>query len=271
MTLTTLQLSKPYGTVSLRDAGIGVPVVLIHGVGLQSAAWSPQIEALSKTHRVIAVDMPGHGGSSHLPKDAQLPDFVEWLQAVFDALGLETVSLAGHSMGALIAAGFAVTYPNALSRVALLNGVYRRSHQARAAVVARADQIRTTGFDLETPLARWFADAPCDQQARIDVSDWLGSVDLDGYATAYGAFARGDATYADRLGDIQIPFLAITGEGDLNSTPAMSQAMAQAAKGRAIVMEGHRHMVNLTAPDAVNAALNGWLEMDPEEAPNDAD
>lgn len=39
-----------------------MPVVLIHGVGLQSVAWHPQIAALSQTHSVIAVDMPGHGG-----------------------------------------------------------------------------------------------------------------------------------------------------------------------------------------------------------------
>lgn len=264
MTLTTLPPYKSCalagGTLAWREAGTGAPVVLIHGVGMQSAAWGPQIAALSASCRVIALDMPGHGNSSPLPADAQLPDFVEWLRSALDALGLDKVSLAGHSMGALISGGFAVTYPERLERVALLNGTYCRTEEARNAVIARSDMIRAGGFDLETPLARWFGDSAADQAARADVAEWLSGVDLDGYATAYGAFARGDATYADRFGSITCPLLAMTGDGDLNSTPAMSQAMAAAAPlGRAVVIEGHRHMVNLTAPEAVNRVLAGWL------------
>ena len=267
MTLTTLQLSDPYGTLSYREGGCGKPVVLIHGVGMQSAAWGPQIEALSDTHRVIAVDMPGHGGSSRLPEDAQLPDFVEWLRAALTALDLDRVGIAGHSMGALVAAGYAATYPEGMDRVALLNGVYCRSPKARSAVEARADQIRGGSFDLEAPLKRWFGDSPAEQAARRDVEGWLSQVDPVGYATAYGAFARGDRTYADRLGDITCPFLCITGDADLNSTPAMSQEMAATtALGKAILINGHRHLVNLTALDQVNAALRDWLAW---EADND--
>lgn len=265
MTLTTLRLSKPYGTISFREAGLGAPIVMVHGVGMQSAAWLPQIEALSVNHRVIAVDMPGHGGSAALPKGSQLPDYVDWLHAVISALDLREVSLAGHSMGALIAAGYAVTYPSLLSRVALLNAVYLRSESARTAVIARAEQIRSEGIDVETPLARWFADTAADSAARDDVARWLRAVDLDGYATAYGAFARGDAIYADQLHEIRLPFLAVTGDLDLNSTPEMALSMANAVpKGRGIVIKGHRHMVNLTAPDEVNAALEAWMTMEPE-------
>lgn len=271
MTLTTLPPYKscalPHGELAYREAGAGDPVVLIHGVGMQSAAWAPQIAALSHSHRVIALDMPGHGGSAPLPQVAQLSDFIEWLNSALDALELGTVSLAGHSMGALIAGGYAATHPERLARVALLNGVYRRQSAARDAVIARADMIRSGGFDLETPLARWFGDSPMDQAARAQVSGWLSNVNIDGYATAYGAFARGDETYADRFADIPCPLLALTGDGDLNSTPAMAQAMAEAApNGHAMVIEGHRHMVNLTAPDAVNAALISWLAA-PSESP----
>ena len=110
MMSTTRPLSDG-ATLSYREAGQGAPVVLIHGVGLQSAAWGPQVEALAKTNRVIALDMPGHGGSSPLTDGATLPDFVAWLHRALDALGLNQVSLAGHSMGALITLGFAATPP----------------------------------------------------------------------------------------------------------------------------------------------------------------
>ncbi len=261
MTLTTLQLSDSGLTVAYRDNGSGEPMVLIHGVGMQSAAWAPQIAALSGTWRVIALDMPGHGGSDPLPEGSELPDFVAWLHAVVQALDLAPINLAGHSMGALIAAGFAASFPGLTRRVALLNGVYRRDAAPRRAVQARAREIRAGQIDLDTPLARWFGDTPAEIAARAQVATWLSKVDLSGYATAYTAFANGDETYADQLPRIACPLLAMTGDGDPNSTPAMSAAMASLAQqGTAITISGHRHMINLTAACEVNAHLLTWLK-----------
>lgn len=258
MTPKTRQLSDPHGLIAYREAGAGAALVLIHGVGMQSAAWAPQIAALSQSHRVIALDMPGHGGSSPLPSGSSLADYVAWLHAALNGLGLARVSLAGHSMGALIAGGFAVSHPEMVARVALLNGVFRRPPEMRAAVEARAAAIRSGNFDTTTPLNRWFGQG--ETAARDQVAAWLGQVDPAGYATAYSAFARGDATYADGFAAIPCPLLALTGDGDPNSTPAMSQAMASAAPhGRAVIVKGHRHMVNLTAAEAVNAELRDWL------------
>ncbi|NVO55304.1 alpha/beta fold hydrolase [Rhodobacteraceae bacterium B1Z28] len=271
MTSTTLHLSEPFGTVAYRETGLShagkvAPVVLIHGVGMQSAAWGPQLGALEQSHHVIALDMPGHGGSDQIPAGSDLPVFLDWLLAVLDALALDRVNLAGHSMGALIAGGLAVRNPNRVERVALLNGVFCRDDAASKSVIDRAKLIGTGSFDVETPLQRWFGDTPIERAARDQVAAWLSAVSIDGYATAYGAFARGDALYADGFGLISAPLLALTGDGDPNSTPAMSHAMAEAApRGTAVVIENHRHMVNLTAPDTVNAALEAWLETPLEE------
>ncbi|WP_299950387.1 alpha/beta hydrolase [uncultured Ruegeria sp.] len=266
MTSKTLQLSDPFGSVAYQEAGLShagkdAPLVLIHGVGMQSAAWKPQVEMFSKTHHVIALDMPGHGGSDQIRLGSELPVFLDWLLAALDGMRLDRVNLVGHSMGALIAGGFAVRNPERVARVALLNGVFCRDGAASKSVIERAELIGTGAFDLETPLQRWFGDTPMDQAARDDVASWLSAVDINGYATAYGAFARGDALYSDEFGQITCPLLALTGDGDPNSTPAMSQAMANAAsRGKAVIIENHRHMVNLTAPDAVNAALEAWLQ-----------
>ncbi|MCA2012324.1 alpha/beta fold hydrolase [Cereibacter sphaeroides] len=265
MTSTTpppseLPLAGGTGRLGYRQAGSGAPLVLIHGVGLQSAAWEPQIAALSDSHHVYALDMPGHGGSSPLPEGARLEDYVAWLDRAVQALGLTRFSLAGHSMGALIAGGYAATHPAKVARVALVNGVFRRDPAARAAVEGRASLLRAGQVDHDTPLDRWFGASEAEQAARAKVDGWLRGVELSGYATAYGAFAQGDATYADRFPAIRCPLLALTGSGDLNSSPAMSRAMAEAAPhGWAEVIDGHRHMVNLTAPEAVNTALRHWL------------
>jgi pimeloyl-ACP methyl ester carboxylesterase len=259
--LQTLQRSKTPSGAAYLDLGLGdETVVLIHGVGMRIEAWGPQIQRLADEFRVIAVDLPGHGLSAPLGQAPQLENFVKWFETLLDELHLGPVNVAGHSMGALIATGIVATVPDKVKRIALLNGVHRRSAEARAAVEARADEIMTGHFEREAPLARWFSDAEKHTEAYALVHDLLRAVDAEGYAAAYRAFATGDAVYSDSWPLVRCPALFLTGDCDLNSTPAMAHELAAAApRGRAVVIEGHRHMVNLTAPDAVNEALRAWL------------
>lgn len=262
MTSKILRLSDG-GRVRALMTGAGVPVLLIHGVGLRAEAWGAQMQALAATHQVIAVDMPGHGESDPLPNGATLPDFVAWAARGIEALGLGPIAVAGHSMGALIAGGLAATRPDLVARVAMICPVYRRSAEARAAVLSRAADIAAGKGNPEAPLSRWFE--PGEEAHRDLTATWLGAVDPAGYATAYAAFAGGDETYADRLPAIRCPALVMTAEGDANSTPAMTHAIAAAIPGaKALVIPGHRHMLTLTAATEVNAALQDWLK---EETP----
>lgn len=246
--------------LSVRAIGVGAgaPLVLIHGVGMRAEAWGPQIASLSAGCSVIAVDMPGHGESDPLREDARLTDYVAWAARVIEALDCGPVNLAGHSMGALIACGTAIERPDLVRRVALLNGVYRRSAAERAAVLARAAEIASGARNIEGPLTRWFGDDH--PTTRAQVSDWLKSVSQRGYATAYRAFAEGDGVYADRMAAIRCPALMLTGDGDANSSASMAETMAgEAPLGTAVIIRGHRHMVNLTAPEAVTNAMRDWL------------
>jgi pimeloyl-ACP methyl ester carboxylesterase len=264
--LQTLQRSKtPSGTAYLARGEGDETVVLIHGVGMRIEAWGPQIARLASQFRVIAVDLPGHGMSAPLGKPPVLVNFVDWFGGFLGELGLGPVNVAGHSMGALVATGMAATAADKVRRVALLNGVYKRTSAARRAVEARADEIVSGVFDREAPLERWFSPEEKASDAYALVHELLQVVDPAGYATAYRAFATGDSVYSDCWPRVRCPALFLTGDGDLNSTAAMARNMATAApRGEAIVIEGHRHMVNLTAPDAVNEALVGWLNTEVE-------
>ncbi|CAM8669522.1 MhpC Predicted hydrolases or acyltransferases (alpha/beta hydrolase superfamily) [Paracoccaceae bacterium] len=254
MTSKTLRLSDG-STVRVLEAGAGEPLLLIHGVGLRAEAWAPQMRL--EAH-VFAVDMPGHGDSTPLPAGARLPDYVAWAAQVIEALGVGSMNVAGHSMGSLIAGGLAVERPDLVKRVALLNGVHRRTPEARAAVLGRAAEIAAGAGSIEAPLARWFTEDQAEIRARV--AGWLQSVSQTGYAMAYRAFAEGDTVYADRISEIACPTLVLTADGDANSTPAMTYAMAGMVQhGQAVVIQGHRHMVNLTAPRAVSDALRAWL------------
>lgn len=255
-----LPRSRTASGTAYHEAGRGEPLVLIHGVGMRLEAWAPQISAFGRTHRVIAVDMPGHGESSKLPAASPLEAFVDWFGSFLDEMALDSANVAGHSMGALVAGGSAATFGRRIKRVAYLNGVYRRDPDAKAAVLARAAAIPLSGVDKEGPLLRWFGDDRQSAVARDLTRNWLSLVNPQGYATAYAAFAGGDATYADRWPDVHVPALFLTGSDDPNSTPQMAEQMASITpKGWARIVEGHRHMVNLTAPEIVNELLAEWL------------
>jgi len=266
MTSTILRLSDPYGAVHLSDEGEGEPLVLVHGVGMQIAAWGPQLAAFRKTHRVVALDLPGHGRSDPLPADAVLEDYVAWLHAVLTELDLGRVNLAGHSMGALISGGYTMLYPENVRRVAVLNSVHCRPADARRAVEGRAAGIAEGHVDFEAPVKRWFRDTPDDLAIARQVIGWLSEMDIGGYATAYRAFAMGDRTYATGWTNVQCPVLVLTADGDPNSTPAMAQAIAEAAPdAEAVVIAGHRHMVSLTDAEGVNEQLGRWLRRAPKD------
>ncbi|MGZ2383504.1 alpha/beta fold hydrolase [Rhizobium leguminosarum] len=261
-----LPRKKTASGTAYHEAGSGEPLVLIHGVGMRLEAWAPQIAFLSAGHRVIAVDMPGHGESAKLPAGSRLEEFVDWFGRFLDEMAIDTANVAGHSMGALVSGGAAVTLGERISRVAYLNGVYRRDPEAKAAVLARAAAIPVSGVDKEGPLARWFGDDADSVTARELTRKWLNLVDPQGYAVAYSAFAGGDETYADGWKDVAGPALFLTGSDDPNSTPLMATQMAELApQGYARIVEGHRHMVNLTAPDIVNSLLAEWLSFGEDE------
>jgi flavin reductase (DIM6/NTAB) family NADH-FMN oxidoreductase RutF/pimeloyl-ACP methyl ester carboxylesterase len=246
--------------IAFIEKGDGEALLMIHGVGLNAEAWGPQIEALSETYRVIALDMPGHGKSSPPAAGASISDYVAQAVSLLDALGIAKANVAGHSMGGLVALGLALDHPERVLRIAVLNSVYERTPDARRAVEARAAEIalsRSCG-DIEQPLRRWLGDAetPLHQQVRR----WLGSMDPVSYACAYRIFATGDRLYSGRFGTLQIPALFATGSEDQNSTPGMAEAMAAAApRGKAVVLEGQRHMMGLVDVAGTNRILRELL------------
>jgi len=236
------------GGIAWRESGLGAPVLLIHGVGLNADAWGPQIVGLSTRRRVIAIDMPGHGLSDLPPDDAGLADYVTAIAGLIETLGISPVPVVGHSMGALIALGLALDHPEKIAALVALNAVYCRDPVARAAVEARAAQLTGGAVDVAGPVARWYPDDRNGPLARRTI-DWLHAVDPKGYAAAYRVFATSDHAHEGRLGELACRALFMTGVSDPNSTPAMSDRMAREVPyGRSVALPGARHMMHLTHP-----------------------
>jgi pimeloyl-ACP methyl ester carboxylesterase len=261
MTPKTLPRFRTPGGASYSARGTGEPLILVHGVGLRLEAWRPQIEVLSANWHVIAVDLPGHGESDPIDPSATLSNYVDWLAAVIIDLDLGSASVAGHSMGALMALGLAASRPELVHRLAVFNGVYGRSAEALQSVRCRAARIRDGEVNFDEPLNRWFGDTQADRTAKNDTAAMLRQVNMHAYATAYSAFAEGDELLSGRLSSINCPALFLTGRDDPNSTGQMTRTMADEVRdGVAVIVDDHRHMVGLTAPGVVNAAMCDWLK-----------
>lgn len=250
MTWTIRPRSKS-GLMAAVTRGGGPLVLLIHGVGLRAEAWSAQIDYLSRTCRVVAIDMPGHGKSSPLSDEAELADFTDRIALTLE----EPAIVVGHSLGAMIALNMAIRYNAQVNGVVALNAIYGRAPGAKAATIARANSLdgKTIADPTET-LQRWFNGEPSPESNACE--EWLKSVDPASYRTAYRIFAHEDGPKASDLKKLKCPALFVTGDQEPNSTPSMSENMAElVVNGRAEIFRGAAHMLPMTHSTQLNRLL----------------
>lgn len=241
------------------------PVILIHGVGLSQAMWNAQKAALQDRYRVVTLDMLGHGASPAPPADAGLDDYADQVAGLMAHLGIGKAILVGFSMGALVARAFALRYPDRLSGLILMNGVFDRSDAVRATILGRVDEVRLAGpaANSDAAIERWFSpEFRAAQPGYIaDLRAHMAGNDRHGYLTSYGLFASQDNFGAQRLGEIAVPTLVATGQFDIGSTPAMTHALAARIPGaKAEVIADARHMMPVEMPEETNALLLGYLD-----------
>lgn len=239
-------------------AGIGPPLVLIHGVGLDHTMWDSLRESLDRP--VITYDLLGHGDAPPLPRGSDLSTLCDQLTQFVQA----PVDLVGFSLGALIAQSFTLAHPWLVRRLVLVSGVFNRAAAERAAIVERVEDVRDGGYlaNVAHAMDRWFsADFSAAHPHQHDaVLHRLLANDVDSYANAYEIFATADADLARRVQTIACPTLVITGECDARSTPAMAQALAAAVMdGRVEIIPGARHLTPLEAPVLLGAMIEHFL------------
>jgi|TARA_B110000495_G_C23000810_1_gene590611 pimeloyl-ACP methyl ester carboxylesterase len=95
-------------------------IILLHGAGMDRTVWQLQTRNIAFMGRqTYAVDFPGHGRSEGDPL-ASIPEMAEWVLAFMDAAKIETATIVGHSMGALVAIEFAGKHPKKLNKLCLM-------------------------------------------------------------------------------------------------------------------------------------------------------
>ncbi|XP_073344359.1 serine hydrolase-like protein isoform X1 [Pagrus major] len=123
--VSELSVPVPWGEIRGKVWGPdhGYPVLCLHGWADNCGSFSTLIPLLPKECRYVAVDLAGHGLSSHRPPGTfySLPEYVADVCRVVDALQLKKLSIIGHSMGGDIAAVFASMYPEMVEALVLLD------------------------------------------------------------------------------------------------------------------------------------------------------
>jgi pimeloyl-ACP methyl ester carboxylesterase len=152
----SVDVPSPFGTTHVNMCGPrdGDPLVLLHGQGATSTVWFANVGALSRTHRVYAVDTIGDAGRS--VNDGRpiggLTGLMEWVDGLFGALGLGDAFVCGHSYGGWLALNYALHAPERVRRLALLDPTdcfagLRMSYRLRAVpLFVRPSPARVRAF-----------------------------------------------------------------------------------------------------------------------------
>jgi pimeloyl-ACP methyl ester carboxylesterase len=106
---------------SYLDSGKGPALLFIHGLTGSQRNWAHLVDALDHDHRVLAPDLFGHGASAKVIGDYSLGAHAATLRDLLDMLGIDRVTLIGHSFGGGIAMQFSYLFPERVERLVLVD------------------------------------------------------------------------------------------------------------------------------------------------------
>lgn len=233
--------------------GEGPAVVLAHGIGGNHAIWYRQIDALSRSNRVITFDHRGFGLSRDLDgrgRDA----FVEDLTALLDHLGETKVALVGQSMGAGTCIGFAHRAPERVAALAICDSLHGIAESAEIRTIMDAARANTADLaQIERVLG---ANAPRELAALYRQ---IASFNI---ADRHNLAGRFDARPAADLGGKGFPFLFLCGVEDrLFPIEAVRVAQAEVAGSFLVEINDAGHSAFLEAPTQFNDTILSLLQM----------
>ncbi|GAA3195888.1 MULTISPECIES: 4-carboxymuconolactone decarboxylase [Streptomyces] len=239
----------------------GARLILGPSLGTSLRVWEPQLAALTRGHRVLRYDLPGHGASPaavlHAPAahGTTVGRLASLVLDVADHHGWDSFHYAGISLGGAIGAHLAVHHPERLTSLALVCASARFGPPAGWR--ERAGQVRShgTGPLLPDTPRRWFADrstagTPLGKALLAD----LAATAPDAYAACCDALAAYDLR--DQLGLITAPALVIAGRRDAVTPPSQARELVDGIDGSSLTeIAGAAHLAGAERPDAVAAAL----------------
>jgi pimeloyl-ACP methyl ester carboxylesterase len=279
MTLREFTVDIPLGRIAgLRSGDEGPRVLALHG-WLDNAASFMPLAAHLPGLQLVAPDLPGHGRSAHLAQGAEYTSgvAVNAVLDIADALGWDTFSLLGHSMGAGIASLMAAAVPQRVQRLVVIEAlgglaetVERTADRWREAIAAAralpGKQLRVFA-DLAAPVrARMLANQLSEPAARRLVERGVRPVEggfvwsSDPRLTLPTPQRLDEAQLAALVAGIVCPTTVVYADPPQSyfPEPLRSQRAALLPDGRLHVMSGTHHL-HMEDPASVAALISGFL------------
>ncbi len=238
------RLDTPLGTINVLEAGPAdaAAVVLVHGFGGGLDNFLFLQPALAGRYRTLALDLPGHGGSTKTLPGTSPEAMAGAIGALLDARGLERAHLVGHSLGGAIATAFAAAHPGRSASLTLISpagmGEEINTGYITAFLAARRPKALTAA--LET----LFADPSLVSREMVDAI--LRFRRLDGVEAALSAlaaanFAEGRQKIALRatLAGLSLPLAVIWGREDRVIPAAQAEGLAPPERLHLLDHVGH--------------------------------
>ena len=265
------------GRMSFVEAGVGEPVVALHGLGGTKASFLPTIAALAESYRVVAIDLPGFGESAKpigAPYDA--PWFARSVLGVLDELDIDTAHLVGNSMGGRVALEAGLLAPERVGGLVLLCPALAWLRDRRWAGVVR---ILRPELGLLQVAPRPVVEGVVRRLVPGATEGWTAAgLDefLRAYLTARGRAAfyaaarniyldepQGEEGFWTRLGGLEPDSLFIWGRQD-RLVPVGFRRHVEHALGRAshLVLDCG-HVPQVEAPGATHRAIRAFLSERP--------
>jgi pimeloyl-ACP methyl ester carboxylesterase len=260
------------------ELGEGPPLLFVHGLSGCWQNWLENIPHAARTHRVIAVDLPGFGGSPMPREPISMPSYGRFLDRLCDVLGIEAAAVVGNSMGGFVAAELAVTAPQRVERLVLVSsaGIANESLR-REPVLAGARVVALTAgwavsrhesFARRGGLRRLALDLvvahPRQLPAPLAFELMQGS-GKPGFLPAMEAIL--EHRLRDRLREIACPTLIVWGAKDriipVRDADDFEQLIPNARK---VVFPDTGHVPMLERPERFNALLDEFLAEQPLSA-----
>lgn len=230
--------------------GSGSTVIFVHGWTCDETSWRLQVPAFAGTHRVITIDLPGHGRSQVPAQDKfSMGLFAAAVEAVRGKASADKAVLVGHSMGAAVIGQYALRYPEHVAGLVAADGSLVAPARARA-----GGPVSMSLQQRESMIAGMFtADTPPALRTEIQKM-MLGTPEV----TANGAMAAmfDPANQSDRK--IDAPALSIFAG---TSAPGRDQNTRQVIPNwESTVMAGTGHFLMMEKPEEFNRLLAGFIK-----------
>ena len=235
-------------------------LVFVNSLGTDLRVWDALLPKLADRFCCVRYDKRGHGLTDATPGPYSIAGLAADLAALLDARGARGVVVCGLSIGGMIAQALAAARPDLVRGLVLMD----TAHKIGTAEMwnERIAAIRAGGIAsiADAILTRWFSPAfHRDQPAEL--AGWrnmLTRTPLEGYLGCCAAIRDADLTEAAR--GLAVPTLCMVGDQDGSTPPELVAELADLVpNGRLITIEGAGHLPCVEQPDAVAAAISGFL------------